>query len=410
MNDAFALNFLTRKVKSSEDDSLLYVRITLNKERKEFGLRIRIKSEDWDNKGQIVKGNNETAKTINHQLELISNKYRRIFSEIKFNIGDVDFVELISRYEGVETPSKRHTLLEIFKTHNEQVFDLIGKGYAKGTYQRFSTTKTHLEEYLTSKNKKDIVLADLNKGFLKDLEHYLKATKNCNHNTTVKYIRIIMKIARLGIDYGWLSKDPFFGHKQNIQEVKRGHLLDDELYRLENTEININRIEVIRDMFVFCCYTGLAYIDVTKLKPSNIVQYPDGTLWINTSRTKTDVDSNVPLLPKAIEIIEKYKDHPETDINGTVLPVRSNVNFNAYLKEVATLCGIEKNLTTHLARHTFATTVTLNNDVPIESVSKMLGHKNIKTTQIYAKVLDKKVGSDMKILKEKLYGNTKDDK
>jgi integrase len=287
---------------------------------------------------------------------------------------------------------------------------LIGKDYAKGTYLRFSTTKTHLEEFLNSKNKKDIVLADLNKGFLKDLEHYFKATKNCNHNTTVKYIRIIMKIARLGIDYGWISKDPFFGHKQKIQEVKRGHLLDDELYRLENTEININRIEVIRDMFVFCCYTGLAYIDVTKLKPSNIVQYPDGTLWINTSRTKTDVDSNVPLLPKAIEIIEKYKDHPETDINGTVLPVRSNVNFNAYLKEVATLCGIEKNLTTHLARHTFATTVTLNNDVPIESVSKMLGHKNIKTTQIYAKVLDKKVGSDMKILKEKLYGNTKDDK
>ncbi|MFN6014292.1 MAG: site-specific integrase, partial [Flavobacteriales bacterium] len=162
--------------------------------------------------------------------------------------------------------------------------------------------------------------------------------------------------------------------------------------------------------FVFCCYTGLAYVDVSKLKPSNIITYPDGTLWINLSRTKTDVDSHIPLLPKAVEIIEKYKGHPETDIKGTVLPIRSNVKFNAYLKEVADLCGIEKNLTTHLARHTFATTVTLNNDVPIETVSKMLGHKNLKTTQIYAKVLDKKVGADMKILQEKLYAKSKANK
>jgi len=214
----------------------------------------------------------------------------------------------------------------------------------------------------------------------------------------------------LGIDYGWISKDPFFGFKQSLKEVKRGHLLDDELERLENTEISNKRIEVIRDMFVFCCYTGLAYVDVSKLKPSNIITYPDGTLWINLSRTKTDVDSHIPLLPKAVEIIEKYKGHPETDIKGTVLPIRSNVKFNAYLKEVADLCGIEKNLTTHLARHTFATTVTLNNDVPIETVSKMLGHKNLKTTQIYAKVLDKKVGADMKILQEKLYAKSKANK
>jgi integrase len=404
MNDTFTQIFVARKVKSREDESLVYVRLTLNQERKEFGLRIRIKSSEWDSKAQRLKGKSQTIKTINDQLELIANKYNRIFSEIKFNKGVVHLDEIIARFDGTDISTKQHTLLEIFEKHNKRAFELIGKNYAKATYQRFHTTKAHVEEFLKSKKKKDIALTDLNKGFLIDMEHYFKSKKDCNHNTTVKYIRIVMMIARLGIDYGWISKDPFFGYKQSLQEVKRGHLLEDELERLENTDIPNKRIEVIRDMFVFCCYTGLAYADVSKLKPSNIITYPDGSLWINTSRTKTDVDSNIPLLPKAVEIIEKYKDHPETDVKGTVLPLRSNVKFNAYLKEVADLCGIEKNLTTHLARHTFATTVTLNNDVPLESVSKMLGHKNVKTTQIYAKVLDKKVGADMKILQEKLYG------
>jgi integrase len=402
MNETFTVIFIARKVKNNEEESLIYSRLTLNKERREFGLRIRIKSKAWEPKAQKVIGKNEEAKTINVQLELIANKYKRIFNEIKFNKGAVDLDEIISRYQGADGNVKRHTLLELFEKHNKRAYDLIGKDYAKATYQRFHTTKLHVEEFLKSKRKKDIELSDLNNGFLIDLGHYFKFKKDCNHNTTVKYIRIVMMIARLGIDYGWINKDPFSGFKQSLQEVKRGHLLDDELERLENTEIKNNRIEVIRDMFVFCCYTGLAYADVSKLKPSNIITYPDGSLWINTSRTKTDVDSNIPLLPKAIEIIEKYKDHPETDVKGTVLPIRSNVKFNAYLKEVGDLCQIDKNLTTHLARHTFATTVTLNNDVPMETVSKMLGHKNIKTTQIYAKILDKKVGSDMKILQEKL--------
>jgi integrase len=407
MNDTFTQNFVTRKVKSRENESLIYVRLTLNKERREFGLRIRIKTDEWEPKAQRVKGKSETVNTINEQLELIANKYKRIFSEIKFHKGVVDLDEIIARFDGTDIPGKRHTLLEVFEKHNKRAYELIGKDYAKATYQRFHTTKLHVEEFLKSKKKNDIALADLNKGFLIDIEHYFKSKKDCNHNTTVKYIRIVMMIVRLGIDYGWISKDPFFGFKQSLQEVKRGHLLEDELDRLENTEISNKRIEVIRDMFVFCCYTGLAYADVSKLKPSNIISYPDGSLWINTSRTKTDVDSHIPLLPKAIEIIGKYKDHPETDIKGTVLPIRSNVKFNAYLKEVADICQIDKNLTTHLARHTFATTVTLNNDVPIETVSKMLGHKNIKTTQIYAKVLDKKVGADMKILQERLYGKSK---
>lgn len=405
MSDVFNLTFVARKAKTSTKNSYLYVRLTLNQKRKEFGLKISVENDKWDSKSQTVIGRTDTVKNINYQLELIRNKYKRIYSELVFHKGSFDLDEIIARYDGVELGSTSHTLLNLFEEHNKRAKELIGKDYSKGTYQRFHTTKIHLEEFLKTKKKKDIALRDLNNGFLKDMEHYFKTKKDeCSHNTSVKYLRIIMKIARLGIEYGYLSKDPFFGFKQHLQEVKRGHLNEEELGLLETTEIANKRIEVIRDMFVFCCYTGLAYADVSSLKPENIVIYKDGEAWINIHRKKTDNKSHILLLPQALAILEKYKNHPECDVTGRVLPLRSNVKFNAYLKEVADLCGITKTLTTHLARHTFATTVTLNNDVPIETVSSMLGHKNIKTTQIYAKILDKKVGNDMKILREKLNG------
>lgn len=181
----------------------------------------------------------------------------------------------------------------------------------------------------------------------------------------------------------------------------------EELEAIENKEFKIARLAEIRDIFVFSCYTGLAYADVWKLTPEQITIGIDGEKWIHTYRTKTKVRSNVPLLPNAIEILEKYKKHPECVYSGRLLPVRSNQKMNAYLKEVADLCGINKELTFHIARHTFATTVTLTNNVPIESVSSMLGHKSIKTTQIYAKVVEKKVGADMQTLKAKMAAQKK---
>ena len=229
--------------------------------------------------------------------------------------------------------------------------------------------------------------------------------RNNNHNTTIKYLRNFKKIIHLAVANDWLYKYPFQAHKAKIKEVKRDFLTQEELERVNEKEFSTARLNVVKDVFVFCCYTGLSYVDVAKLTPNNLTKGLDNETWLFVDRTKTGSSSHVPLLPPALEIIQKYKDHPESGNKGLLLPVISNQKLNAYLKEIADICGINKHLTFHIARHTFATTVTLTNGVPIESVSSMLGHKNLKTTQIYAKVVKKKISEDMKKLKEKLGSN-----
>jgi site-specific recombinase XerD len=218
----------------------------------------------------------------------------------------------------------------------------------------------------------------------------------------MKHIIRVKKMVHLAIRLEWISKDPFANYKLKIQKVNREHLSEKELKTMENKIFDIDRIDMIRDLFVFCCYTGLTYVDVINLKHDNIVEAADGEMWVRTCRQKTDIPVNTPLLPKAVEILKKYKDNQRALLTNTVFPVVSNQKVNAYLKEIAEVCGIKKNITFHLARHTFATTVTLSNGVPIETVSKMLGHTKIATTQIYAKVLEKKISEDMAALKSKL--------
>ena len=199
-----------------------------------------------------------------------------------------------------------------------------------------------------------------------------------------------------------MDKDPFKAYRVKLKDTKRVFLTKEELKSLEEKQITILRLEQVRDVFVFCCYTGLSYVDVEKLSPKDIQTGLDGELWIMVDRAKTGNPSNIPILPKAMDLIRKYKDDPAVLNRGKVLPVISNQRINAYLKEVATLSGIEKRLTFHSARHTFATTVTLSNGIPVETVSSMLGHKNFRTTQIYAKVVQEKISRDMKDLQNKL--------
>jgi site-specific recombinase XerD len=255
---------------------------------------------------------------------------------------------------------------------------------------------------LTKFNKSDYELNRLDHAFITELERYFKQDKACNHNTTMKYIKNLKRVVHFAIELGWLDKDPFQKFKTPIKEVKREILTEEELEAIENKEITIPRLELVRDVFVFACYTGLAFIDIDLLTKDNLVRGIDGNLWIHTDRKKTGTKSHVPLLPKAKEILDKYKEHPISDNMGKLLPVFSNQKLNAYLKEIAGICGIKNNLTFHLARHTFATTVTLLNGVPIETVGAMLGHKNLRTTQIYSKVIDKKISDEMQPLMEKL--------
>ena len=204
---------------------------------------------------------------------------------------------------------------------------------------------------------------------------------------------------------GWLTKDPFANYKAKVKEVIREFLTEQEIQSLMEKEFVSERLELVRDIFVFSCFSGLAYIDVKQLSKDNIVLGIDGDKWINKNRQKTDTNSKIPLLPTAQYILDKYANHPVCVNEDKLLPIFSNQKMNAYLKEIATVCGINKELTFHIARHTFATTVTLSNGVPIETVSKMLGHTNLKTTQHYAKILDKKISEDMQVLKAKF--NTK---
>jgi integrase len=228
----------------------------------------------------------------------------------------------------------------------------------------------------------------------------LRSIRKCGNNSAIKYIKNFGKIVRICLGNGWLTVDPYLNYKPKTSKVHRTALTKEELKAISEKEMPMERLRLVKDIFLFCCYTGLAYVDVRKLKRSEVLKGIDGENWIYTNRKKTDTLSRIPILPSALEILERYEDHPQCQDN--VLPVMSNQKMNAYLKEIADLSGINKILTFHIARHTFATTITLNNGVPIESVAKMLGHTNIKTTQIYAKVMDHKISEDMSLLRQKL--------
>lgn len=295
-------------------------------------------------------------------------------------------------------------LLKIFQDHNDQLKQLVGKSYAPSTLKRYKTSIGHTRDFIQWEYKlNDISISKLTYEFITKFDFWFSTVRNCNHNTTIKYISNFRKVINICVKNGWIPRDPFFGFKMNKKEVPRDFLSAQELQKIVSHDFKIERLNQVRDIFVFACFTGLAYVDIKKLKRSETVTGVDGEPWIFTSPQKTSGVSRIPLLPIPLTIIEKYKDHSACNNQDLLLPVLSNQKLNAYLKEIADVCGITKTLTFHIARHTFAITVTLSNGVPIESVSKMLGHKNLRITQHYAKILDMKVSDDMKKLKEK-YG------
>jgi integrase/recombinase XerD len=263
----------------------------------------------------------------------------------------------------------------------------------------------HLKEFLLRKYRRsDIAFKELDENFLLEFDTYARRNWGCGTNPIIKHIQRIRKIVKKVVSKNWLDKDPFINFEATAEKTHRTFLTEGELKSIEAKTFDVERLEKVKDIFIFSCYTGLAYVDVEKLTLNNLVIGIDGKKWIYTFREKTNEKSNIPLLPKALEIIEKYKNDPQTINKGKLLPVISNMKTNAYLKEIADVCGIGKNLTFHMARHTFATTITLTNGVPIETVSNMLGHSKITTTQIYAKVLENKVSADMNVLERKLSG------
>lgn len=378
----------------------IFIRITVNGKRQEFSSKQWVVAQLWDSRKGRVKGNKEEARVINQHLDHIRNRLNEIYNELEKKGELVTAHALKENYQGKVI--NQHTLMGAFSFHNNHMKAQIGKGYAKSTYTKFLTTQKLTKEFIQNQYKKeDLFLSELKHQFITEYELYLKTVRNCAHNTAMKYLTNFRKIINQALVNEWIEKDPFVKFKGSKQEVKRDFLSEEELERIANKTFSVNRLNIVKDTFLFCCFTGLAYVDVAYLKPDNIATGIDGEKWLFVDRQKTGSSSNVPLLPPALSIIEKYKNHPDASNKGLLLPVISNQKLNAYLKEVADLCNIKKHLTFHVARHTFATTVTLTNGIPIESVSSMLGHKSIKTTQIYAKVVQKKVSDDMKSLRNK---------
>ncbi len=407
MNTTFStLFYLKDERKDKNGKAGLYLRITVDGKRSTISLHRKIDPEKWDSRMNKMKGKGTEAEELSTLMTNILHKINRIQNKLIDKGDPFTSKDIKDLYLGKKEKPKM--LLEVFDEHNKQMEKLIGIEFALGTYKRYFTTRNHIYEYVKEAyGKEDIPVRDINLKFIRGFEYYLKEKKACNHNSSLKYVNNFKKIIRIAVGNEWITKDPFYNYKIKFKTVEREFLTKEELQSLAEQEMNWDRLAVVRDMFVFCCYTGLAYIDIQKLNADNIVTDIDGNLCIQAKRTKTKTKLVIPLLPPAVAILERYQDNPKVLNGDCVLPVLSNQKSNAYLKEIALLCGIKKNLTTHLARHTFATTVTLTNGVPLETVGKMLGHKNLRTTQHYAKIVDRKVNEDMKALQEKMAADKK---
>ena len=401
MQNLLSILFFIKRAKANKaQESPIYLRITYGGKRVELSTMRKVPVEKWNTSGNKVEGHSARAKEINRHLEQLKEKVYKIYQDLVLKDEIITSVKIRDIFLGKER--YRRLVLEIFEDHNFQMAKLVGKDYSPRTLQRYETTKNHLKQFISLNYKEmDYPIKKIDVLFINGFIYYLKTERDCSQNSALKYIAYLKKIIRIAFANGWIEKDPFFNLKFKNKHVEREYLTHEELIKIIKKKFSIQRLEHIQDVFLFSCYTGLSYADVSKLCQNDIIIGIDGEKWIRLKRTKTGTPSNIPLLPVAKNILLKYNpilNEPEQRL----LPTYSNQRTNSYLKEIADTCAIKKNLTFHIARHTFATTVTLSNGVPIESVSKMLGHRSLKITQHYAKIVDKKLGEDMQLLKKKM--------
>lgn len=405
----FSINFWLAKAKMKAGKAPIYCRITVNGQRTEISTKRSIEPNKWDNHGTgMVKGKSEEARIINVYLDMMKTEIQHHLNILnsKGEFITSDKIKKSIKGEDIDNAGEQF-LFKAFEYHNSQMEARIGIDVVKATHTKFETVLSKLRSFVKLKHKvNDFYLKELNNKFVVDFEYYLKVNDKIAHNTVMKYIQNLKKVVNMCVANDWLAKDPFINFKLTRKNVIRDVLSITDVQALRKKEFSIERLVEVRDIFLFCCFTGFSFVDVEKLSVNELIIGIDGGKWIYTNRKKTGNQSNVPLLPAALEIVEKYKEHPCRIIQAKLLPVKSNQKMNAYLKEIGDICKITKPLTMHLARHTFATTITLNNGVPMETVSKMLGHTKLSTTQLYAKVLETKVSEDMNQLCDKLFSQS----
>jgi Site-specific recombinase XerD len=405
MSTNYSLLFYLKKPKNYVSGPVpIYLRITVDGIPKEVSISRSVDPSRWRPKANRAAGTKEESRTLNSYLETLVRNMENVHTALVKENATITAESLKMRFLGQDT--KRHYLIEIYLDHNRKMETLLGKGYKPGTLKGYKTSIGHLTDYVLKQyGDMDIDIQRIDHAFIEGYEFFLRTDKSCSPISAAKYMKHFRKIVKLCLAHRWITADPFVFYKNTAKPKEKGFLTQDELNRIMAKQYVTSRLVHVRDIFIFSCYTGLSYADVKKLKKSVIAKGVDGKLWILSSREKTETITNIPLLPQAKEIIDRYADYPPCVSKGLALPVLSNQKMNSYLKEIADLSGITKTLTFHMARHTFATTITLSNNVPIETVSKMLGHTSIKTTQHYAKLLDTRIANDMQTLQRKLLGN-----
>lgn len=404
MRGNYSLLFYLRKQKVYKGGPIaIYMRITVEGKRAEMSTGKTVDPDRWNGRAGRATGTKEDVRTLNAYLDSLRNKVAAAHQTLIHAGTPITAEGVQNQFLG--KAKKSRYLMELFARHNKDVEALIGNGFEPNTLKGYRTSERHLKGFLQWQyGKSDIGISLLDHAFITGFEFYLKTECKCSGVSAAKYIKHLKKIVNHCLANRWLDANPFISFRSTAKAKERVFLTQDELDRMAKKKIGIERLAQVRDVFLFCCYTGLSYADVKKLQRHEVAKGVDGELWIFTERKKTDTASRIPLLPTAAAILGRYEDHPVCVNKDLLLPVLTNQKMNSYLKEIADICGINKTLTFHIARHTFATTVTLTNGVPIESVSKMLGHTNIKTTQHYAKILDIKVSHDMAMLKQRLAG------
>ena len=363
---------------------IIYLRLTINGERAEVSTNSRINPVLWNKSLQRVKGKDEKAYLINASLNTLLAKVMKLFNNLDMKDERVSVHYIIDGLKGNE--ESQYTLFKSFDYHIKNISELIGIDFTATTIKRYKSSFASLKRYL--KNT-DVKLCELDHKFISDFHTYLKTTEGLQHNSATNIIKNLYRVINMAVKNKWLPANPFKSFSCNYINPVRHYLTETEIDSLVNKRFKIDRLTKVRDVFVFQIYTGLSFTDMESLTTDNIEVGVDGEQWIVISRQKTGIRSAIPIIPRPKEILKKY---------NYILPVSTNQRMNGYLKEIAVLCKIKKTLTTHIARHTFATTITLSRGVPIETVSKMLGHSDIRTTQIYSKVVDRKVADDMKSL------------
>lgn len=397
--NTFKVMFVIRRNQVNRDGKCsIVIRITVNGEYVRLNSTLSIEPELWDSKAAKAIGRTQKILDFNKRIDEIRYVLQDHYYELQKTHGYVTAEMVKNAYMGVT--AKAESLMPIYDEFLAETKKMVGINRSDKTYQKYERCKRRVVEFMKEKyNRTDIPLRELKPKFLTDFSVFLATKYKCRQNTVYKFLQllrmVIIKAQRDGISF----PDPYLSYKMTQEKVDRGYLSEDEVIAIATKEISIPRLDQVRDVFIFACYTGLAYSDLAQLRAENIKKMFDGKLWIVTHRQKTKTNVNVPLLPMAEKILRKYEGQY---LDGELLPILSNQKTNAYLKEIADICGIEKNLTFHLARHTFATTMTLGKGVPIESVSKMLGHTNIQTTQIYARITNEKISHDMENLAKNL--------